>query len=159
MTPTWTHCARLVGATLLAMCTGIAPANAFAPLERRGSDSSWSPAKQTGLPERDHPNRVGWSPRPTDAPPSQHNYGAMDLLKRDTFSIGSDTCGFLAGYSSAAVTCVKLGAYCTDDGAGNIDCCTGAYSVCKSSMLSACLDFSASLQGACGTGLGPRTLC
>jgi len=60
--------------------------------------------------------------------------------------------------TAAAVTCVRQSAYCTNDGAGNMDCCTGEYSLCTSSMFSSCLDFSASQRGAC-SGKGPRTIC
>lgn len=127
---------------------------AFAPLTTATRGKPWFPAAATAH-ERDT-NRLGWSPRPTAAP-APGPWGEMELLKRQS-EMGTDTCGFLSGYSSVAVTCVKESAYCTDDGRGNRDCCTGEYSDCTSSMFSACLDFSASEKGAC-SGKGPRTLC
>ncbi|GAB1315237.1 Proline-rich receptor-like protein kinase PERK1 [Madurella fahalii] len=129
-----------------------APASAFTPLQKLSS-KPWTPAAETGT--ADHPNRLGWSHKPTDAP--QPRYGEMELLKRD-YTMGTDTCGFFSGYSSIPVTCVKQSAYCTHDGAGNMDCCTGDYSSCTETMFSACLDFSASQRGACA-GRGPRTIC
>ena len=39
-----------------------------------------------------------------------------------------------------------------------MDCCTGDYKECTSTMYSACLDLSASEKGAC-SGHGPRTIC
>jgi hypothetical protein len=39
-----------------------------------------------------------------------------------------------------------------------MDCCTGEYSLCTSSMFSSCLDYSASQAGSC-SGRGPRTIC
>ncbi|KAK0652481.1 hypothetical protein B0T16DRAFT_454845 [Cercophora newfieldiana] len=127
---------------------------AFTPLERRQEQRSWTPAKETGRSEE----RIGWSPKPTDAPIPPPRYGQMDLLKRADFTLGTDTCGFVSGFSSAAVTCVRQSAYCTNDGAGNMDCCTGEYSLCTSSMFSSCLNYAASQRGECA-GKGARTIC
>jgi len=144
------RCARFTPSLAL----WLASATAFTPLVRRQDERSWSPAKETGLPNE---QRLGWSPKPTDAPIPPRRYGEMDLLKRD-FTLGTDTCGFVSGFSSVAVTCVRQSAYCTNDGVGNMDCCTGEYSQCLSTMFSTCLDFTASQQGAC-QGKGPRTIC
>ncbi|KAL8334443.1 hypothetical protein RB601_000375 [Gaeumannomyces tritici] len=134
---------------------------AFSPL-RAAQEASWRPARQTAspgtAPGEDKPDaRVGWSPRPTDAP--KPALAQMELFKRQQpYSMGTDTCGFISGYPSLAVTCVKGSGYCTNDGVGNIDCCTGEYTDCTSTMFSACLDFSASQRGACASR-GPRTIC
>ncbi|KXX76598.1 Proline-rich receptor-like protein kinase PERK1 [Madurella mycetomatis] len=133
----------------------VAPSALAAPatLQKLGNDKPWTPAAETST--IDHPNHLAWSHKPTDAP--RPRYGETELLRRD-FSMGTDTCGFFSGYSSIPVTCVKQSAYCTHDGAGNMDCCTGDYSSCTETMFSACLDFSASQKGACA-GRGPRTIC
>jgi len=128
-------------------------ATAFTPLGRRGDDRPWTPAKETG-PAQD---RVGWNPKPTDGPVPPPQYGEVELLRRD-FSLGTATCGYVAGFSSLPVTCVRESAYCTNDGIGNMDCCTGAYSRCTSSMYSSCVDYSSSLRGACSSK-GVRTIC
>ncbi|KAK4183530.1 proline-rich receptor-like protein kinase PERK1 [Podospora australis] len=130
------------------------PATALARLKESTGSKSWTPAPETN--RADDGNRLQWSSQPTSAP-AQDVWGDMELLKRQ-FVMGTDTCGFLSGYSSVPITCVKESAYCTDDGRGNRDCCTGEYRDCTSSMFSACLDFSASERGACA-GKGPRTLC
>ncbi|KAM7218434.1 proline-rich receptor-like protein kinase PERK1 [Rhypophila decipiens] len=143
--------------SLLAFSLLLSSATAFSPLVRRQSEKSWAPARETGRPAED--NRMGWSPKPTDLPVPGPRYGGMDLLRRASdFSIGTDTCGFVSGTTANPVTCVQPGAYCTDDGLGNMDCCTGQYKECTSSMYSACLDYSASEKGACESA-GPRTIC
>ncbi|KAL8366384.1 hypothetical protein RB595_004925 [Gaeumannomyces hyphopodioides] len=136
---------------------------AFYPLRPTQEKASWRPARQTASPgtisgDAHNPDaRVGWSPRPTDAP--KPALAQMELFKRQQpYSMGTDTCGFISGYPSLAVTCVKGSGYCTNDGVGNIDCCTGEYTDCTSTMFSACLDFSASQRGACASR-GPRTIC
>ncbi|KAM7183553.1 proline-rich receptor-like protein kinase PERK1 [Naviculisporaceae sp. PSN 640] len=135
----------------------LSSATAFSPLVRRQSGKSWAPARETGRPAED--NRMGWSPKPTGLPNPGPRYGGMDLLRRASdFTLGTDTCGFVSGSTPLPVTCVEPGAYCTDDGVGNMDCCTGQYKECTSSMYSACLDYSASERGACESA-GPRTIC
>ncbi|KAK3369956.1 hypothetical protein B0H63DRAFT_304660, partial [Podospora didyma] len=151
--PTIMHHARF------AVLFAASAACAFSPLRQYVSDQrSWSVAKETRGPG-DDPNRVEWSPKPTDAPQGLPRFGGMDLLRRDGFTMGSNTCGFVDSYSSNPITCVKVSASCVNDGVGNMDCCTNPVSDCTSTMFSSCLDYSASQQGLCGTGLGPRTIC
>ncbi|KAK1756765.1 proline-rich receptor-like protein kinase PERK1 [Echria macrotheca] len=143
-------------ALFFALLTGAA--TAFAPAERRRPDErSWTPARETGASQ----DRVGWSPKPTDAPVPPMpppRFGQMDLLRRDGFTMGTDTCGFVSGFSSAPVTCVRQSAYCTNDGAGNMDCCTGDYSQCSKTMYTTCIDYTASENGAC-SNKGAKTIC
>ncbi|KAK5659880.1 hypothetical protein OQA88_13343 [Cercophora sp. LCS_1] len=147
------RCANSVPAPffLVALLT---PAAAFAPLQRRNDERSWTPAKETGRFE----DRIGWTPKPTGAPVPPPRYGEMDLVRRGGFSMGTDTCGFVSGFSSAPVTCVRQSAYCTNDGVGNMDCCTGEYSLCTASMYSSCINYSSSQNGVCD-GKGLRTIC
>jgi hypothetical protein len=68
-------------------------AGAFSPKVHRRDQESWTPARETGV--ADEVNRIGWSPKPTEAPGAR--YGEMELLKR--YSMGTNTCGFVSGYS------------------------------------------------------------
>ncbi len=53
---------------------------------------------------------------------------------------------------------MRESAYCTNNGANALDCCTGAYDACTTTMFSVCIDYTASQTGACSsTGLG--TMC
>ncbi|KAB5536604.1 hypothetical protein GE09DRAFT_1226664 [Coniochaeta sp. 2T2.1] len=100
----------------------------------------------------------GVSPRPTSAP-SRPQYGQFDLFKRMTgFTMGTDTCGYIATEWDDAFTCVRVGASCTNDGTF-IGCCTNTGTDCFSTMKTTCIDYSASLTGACDSVSGLHTLC
>lgn len=133
----------------------VSSVRAFAPLQRRITDTSWTPARETHAEAR-----LGWSPAPTRAPAGPR-YGYMDLVRprADDFTLGTSTCGYVSGFNSPVpVTCVRESAYCTNDGVANMDCCSGDYTACTSTMYSACLDLSASQRGECNDK-GARTIC
>lgn len=88
---------RSSGACLLAFHSLIASTLAFSPFVRRFDEPVWTPARQTGAPGDEQLDEEGWSPRPTDSP--QPDFGELDLFKRASFSLGTDTCGFVSGYS------------------------------------------------------------
>ena len=86
----------------LILSTLVASAVAFVPLERKPTDTTWTPAKETGqtLPaDTDNTNKVGWSPKPTDTPPRFGAMGRMDMFRRqESYTMGTDTCGFVQDY-------------------------------------------------------------
>ncbi|KAK4138998.1 hypothetical protein BT67DRAFT_431453 [Trichocladium antarcticum] len=94
-------------------------------------------------------------PQSTVPPGPQH--GAMGMVERG-FTMGTNTCGFISDYSSVPVTCMRPSEYCTHDGVGYMDCCSGEYSSCIATMTTACLDFSAYENLAC-SNTTQRTLC
>lgn len=64
----------------------------------------WSPARETGLPARGEGGGgvdYGVSPVPTQIPGARPELGGMELFKR--YQIGSDTCGFAAGFKVSEV--------------------------------------------------------
>ncbi|KAH8905565.1 hypothetical protein BR93DRAFT_807078 [Coniochaeta sp. PMI_546] len=113
------------------------------------------------LPQETHSfldDGQGVSPRPT-ATPSRPQYEGLDLFRRLTgFTMGVDTCGYIATAWSDAFTCVRVGASCTNDGTF-IGCCTNTGTDCFSTMKTTCIDYTASLRGACENVSGYNTLC
>ncbi|OIW35005.1 hypothetical protein CONLIGDRAFT_36655 [Coniochaeta ligniaria NRRL 30616] len=100
----------------------------------------------------------GVSPRPTAAP-SRPQYGEFDLFRRLTgYTMNTDTCGYVATEWDDAFTCVRVGASCTNDGTF-IGCCTNTGTDCFSTVKTTCIDYTASLAGACESLSGFNTLC
>lgn len=82
---------------------------AFSPAVRRDDERSWTPARQTGIVGDDDvdANQHGWSPRPTPDP-RPPRFGEVELFKRVTYSMGTDTCGFVSGYSCKLSTLLPM---------------------------------------------------
>ncbi|KAL2019080.1 hypothetical protein VTK56DRAFT_10111 [Thermocarpiscus australiensis] len=111
-------------ASFLVLAASVA---AFTPLEGRPRNTR-PDTSATVTEHRDHANRLGWSPKLTDAP--RPRGAEMELLRRD-FTMGTDNCGSVAGYSSIAITRLEQSASCANDGRGNMDGCTGEHSPCN----------------------------
>lgn len=71
------------------------------PFVKRPDRSTWTPPRQTdALLDGNADLRRGWSPRPTAAP--RPMFGAASLERRlDGFTMGANTCGFVASEWSA----------------------------------------------------------
>ncbi|CAM1506688.1 Fc.00g063290.m01.CDS01 [Cosmosporella sp. VM-42] len=118
------------------------------------ADESWTPPRETVLPEVDE-NQValGFSPRPTEAP---ELLARMELLPRlEGYTLGPDTCGFVSSNGNS-FTCITNGATCSFS-SGAIGCCepNEDCNVVKTT----CIDYSASSGGACNLPKDFHTLC
>ena len=83
----------------------------------------------------------GLSPAPTPAP---QGHGQMELVKRlSGFTLGKDTCGYIASSNSNAFTCVKVDASCTNDKTF-MGCCSTTGTDCHTGLKQKCIPYSQS---------------
>lgn len=151
--------AAVMRSQLLVACFAASPVTAFLTfrglLKGSEKEATWLP-QETGTSTVDE---AGWSPRPTSSPGHGPDLAEFELFKRFSgYTMGTDTCGFVATDWSNAFTCLKLGASCTNDGAF-LGCCTNTGRDCYSTIKTACIGYAASLTGACDSLTGHNTAC
>ncbi|KAI1451457.1 hypothetical protein F4805DRAFT_451364 [Annulohypoxylon moriforme] len=84
-------------------------------------------------------------PAPTAAPES---YASMELLRRDGYNMGHDTCGFGSLDPGITYTCYSSVGTCEDIGSYR-GCCTGGLKACSSTFWTQCDDYNPTSD--CGT--------
>ncbi|KAI1092022.1 hypothetical protein F5B19DRAFT_455932 [Rostrohypoxylon terebratum] len=89
-------------------------------------------------------------PAPTAAPES---YASMELLRRDGYNMGHDTCGFGSLDPGLTYTCYSSVGTCEDIGSYR-GCCTGGLKACSSTFWTQCDDYNPTK--ACGTSSKTR---
>ncbi|KAI2470166.1 hypothetical protein F4781DRAFT_185153 [Annulohypoxylon bovei var. microspora] len=90
------------------------------------------------------------NPAPTAAPES---YASIELLRRDGYSMGHDTCGFGSLDPGITYTCYSSVATCEDIGSFR-GCCTGGLKACSSTFWTQCDDYNPT--SVCGTSAKTR---
>ncbi|KAI1446489.1 hypothetical protein F5Y02DRAFT_416776 [Annulohypoxylon stygium] len=77
-------------------------------------------------------------PAPTAAPES---YASMELLRRDDYNMGHDTCGFGSLDPGLTYTCYSSVGTCENIGSYR-GCCTGGLNACSSTFWTQCDDYN-----------------
>ncbi|KAI0887700.1 uncharacterized protein GGS22DRAFT_197695 [Annulohypoxylon maeteangense] len=90
-------------------------------------------------------------PAPTAAP---ELYASMELLRRDGYNMGHDTCGFGSLDPGITYTCYSTDATCEDIGSYR-GCCTGGLKACSSTFWTQCDDYNPKSN----CGISAKTRC
>ncbi|OTA85549.1 hypothetical protein M434DRAFT_163157 [Hypoxylon sp. CO27-5] len=89
-------------------------------------------------------------PMPTAAP---EYYASTEILRRDGYDMGHDTCGFGALNSAVTYKCYSSVGTCENIGDFR-GCCTGGLKACSSTFWTQCDDYDPT--SVCGTSLKTR---
>ncbi|KAI1102696.1 hypothetical protein F4804DRAFT_254962 [Jackrogersella minutella] len=90
-------------------------------------------------------------PVPTAAP---EYYASIELLRRDGYNMGHDTCGFGALNSAVTYKCYSTVGTCQDIGSFR-GCCTGGLNACSSTFWTQCDDYNPTSD----CGISSKTRC